>query len=143
MTDPALTKPTDDQQSPSVFVGTGVGGKEIESAPPQGLEVPALKEIGRELPLSAEVSQVGVKIHPTSVTLPQSVTEMGVTTVGQSTPPPAISVTLPLTDDQIAAGLHQSITSSLRWLSEWCVRKLKQFHLGLKAIHGKMTRVKQ
>lgn len=120
MTDPAQTKPTNDQQAPPVLVGTGVGGKEIEP--------PALKEIGREVPLSSEVSQAGVKIHPTSVTLPQPVTQMGVTAVGQSTPPPAISVTIPLTDDQIAWGLHASITSSLRWLSEWCVRKLKQLH---------------
>lgn len=114
MTDPAQ------MQKPS--------GKEVEAAPGAGVEVVTLKDVGREAPLPQEVSGAGVKIHPTSINLPQPVAQMGVTAVGQSTPPPAVTVTLPLSDDEIAQGLHQSITSSWRWLAEWCVRKLKQLH---------------
>jgi len=104
--------------------------------------MPALKEVGHEMLLLAEVSGAGVKIHPTTVQMSQNVTQMGVKAVGQATPPPAISVTLPLTDEQIAQGLHQSIMSSWRWMAEWCVRRLKQVHLGFKIIHGKIMRVK-
>ena len=128
MTDSAQTPQTNPQPDPRVYVGKSGVGKETESGIVPPVEAPALTEVGREAPLAAEVSQAGVKIHPTSVTLPQPVSQMGVTAVGQSTPPPAVSVTLPLTDDQIAAGLHQGITSSWRWLAEWCMRKLKQLH---------------
>ncbi|MBI3577343.1 hypothetical protein HY086_04875 [Candidatus Gottesmanbacteria bacterium] len=111
------------------MVGTGgAGGKELEVASSEPVEVPALKEVGHEVPLKAEVSGAGVKIHPTTVAIPQKVSQMGVTAVGQASPLPTVTVTLPLTDDQIAQGLHASITSSWRWLAEWCVRKLKQLH---------------
>lgn len=91
-----------------------------------GVEASALKEVGKEAPLPAEVTGAGVKMHPTSVPLPQSVQQLGVQQVGTTTQPQTTSVALPLTDDQIAAGLHQSITSSWRWLAEWCIRKMKQ-----------------
>jgi hypothetical protein len=67
---------------------------------------------------------------------------MGVQPIGQNIPSAAPAVSLPLSDDQIATGLKQSIWSSWRWLAQWCVRKLKQVHMGLKTIHGKLTRVR-
>lgn len=117
----------------------------IKEREPGGLGIePAVKDVsGQEIALPKEVAAAGVKVHPTSVTLPQPVSQMGVTPTGQTSPPPTITVVLPLTDDQIVQGLTQSITSSLRWLAEWCVRRLKQIHLELKAIHGKIMRVKQ
>ncbi len=130
MTDPA--QPQISQNVPSnqpMTVGTGsAGGKELEVVPGGSIEVPALKEVGHELSLAAEVSGAGVKIQPTTVQMPQNVTQMGVKVVGQGAPPPVVSVTLPLTDEQIAQGLHQSIISSWRWLAEWCVWRLKQLH---------------
>jgi hypothetical protein len=97
---------------------------------------------GAEFELPKEVSSVGVRIQPTTVAIPQPVAQMGVKPAGQNIPvqtKPA--VTLPLNDDQIAAGLHAGITESIRWLATWCVFRLKHMHIALKNIHGKLTRV--
>jgi len=34
-------------------------------------------------------------------------------------------VKLPLTEEQIQAGLHHKVWESVRWLAEWCFRQLK------------------
>ncbi|MBI4065494.1 hypothetical protein HY409_03970 [Candidatus Gottesmanbacteria bacterium] len=114
-------------------VGTGSINKELEVGGIRSGETPPLKDIGtHEVELTHEVASVGVKVQPTSVALPQNVQQLGVKPSGPTTPVASGStVTLPLTDDQIAKGLHQSITSSWRWLAEWCVRKIKQLHSGL------------
>ncbi len=107
------------------------------------VETPLMQEVGQETPLSNEVAKAGVTIQPTSVTMPPSVQELGVKVVGSSSPAVSVAspaVTLPLSDDQIARGLHQSIMSSWRWLAVWCVRQLKQAHVMLKTFHGKITR---
>ncbi len=92
--------------------------------------------------LPKELASAGVTIHPTTIPVPQPVAKMGVAPVGANVPMPATSTVLPLTDDQIATGLNQSIASSWRWLATWCMRRLKQLHMGLKAIGGKVLRVK-
>lgn len=105
----------------------GISSKEKEEFGVSGLEAPALKEFGREAALPSEAAAAGVKLHPTTVTVPQPVASLGVKPVGDTaTSQSAPTVTLPLNDDQIAKGLHQSITSSWRWLAEWCMRKIKQ-----------------
>ncbi len=105
-------------------------------------EAPLLQEIGQETTLPREVANSGVTIHPTTVILPPRIQNLGVQAVGPAATPPAaaVAVTLPLTDDQIAQGLHQSLMSSWRWLAEWCERQLKQAHYMLKSIHGKIVR---
>ncbi len=104
------------------------GGKEQEPGA-LGLEQPGLRDAsGAEIELPKEVAAAGVTQKPTVVQLPQAVTQMGVTPVGSVGLPQAPAAALPLTDDQIAQGLKQSITSSWRWLAEWCIRKLKQLH---------------
>jgi len=117
------------QLTPQVSGGTlGIGGKELEPGG-AGLEQPGLRDMqGAEIELPKEVAAAGVTQKPTAVQLPQAVTQMGVTPVGPAVIPQAPPPVLPLTDDQIAQGLKQSITSSWRWLAEWCVRKLKQLH---------------
>lgn len=121
-----------------------VGGMAKETGPHIGfVESPLITEIGQEQPLPPEVSKAGVTLQPQTVTLPPNVSQMGVKVVGSQTPPvqpQAITVALPISDDQIAAGLQQSLTTSLRWLSEWCVRQLKQAHVILKSVHGKIIR---
>ena len=106
---------------------TGVSGreKEVGNIAPQELQPVGS---GVEIELPKEVAGVGVKSQPTVVSLPPNISQMGVKQIGANvspTPPPAVS--LPLTDDQISQGLHQSVLSSWRWLAEWCVRKLRQF----------------
>lgn len=116
--------------------------KEIEGG--VGLGEAGLRDTsGVEVELPKEVASAGVKVRPTTVAIPQAVQQLGVKPTGANVPvPPAPAVALPLTDDQIAVGLHQSIASSFRWLAEWCLRRLKQLHMGIKYIHGKVMRVK-
>lgn len=123
-------------------VSPGSVHKEIEGG--VGLGEPGLRDVtGGEVELAKEVASAGVKVHPTTVAIPQSVAQLGVKPTGTNVPAqPAPAVALPLTDDQIAVGLHQSIASSIRWLAEWCLRRLKQLHMGIKYIHGKVMRVK-
>jgi len=122
-------------------VSTGSINKEAEAG---GLpsEVP-FRPAGQEVELSPEVVSSGVKVQPTSIPIPQPVVQMGVQAVGQNVAPSAPTLILPLSDDQIATGLKQSVWSSWRWMAEWCVRKLKQLHMGIKTIHGKLTRVRE
>ena len=97
---------------------------------------------GAEFELPKEVSSVGVRIQPTTVSIPQPVMQMGLSPAGQNIPVQTkTTVTLPLSDDQIASGLHASLMESVRWLAEWCVFRLKRMHIALKTVHGKLTRV--
>ena len=107
---------------------SGSINKEIEVASITSGEALPLKDIGtKEFELPKEVASVGVKTQPTTVQIPPKVTDFGVKPAGASVPVgTGQSVTLPLTDAQIAEGLKQSITSSWRWLSVWCERKIKQ-----------------
>lgn len=93
-----------------------------------GIEPVGLRDVGREAPIPPEVGASGVKVQPTTVPIPKPVSQLGVKPVGTTTttttPPPP----LPLSDDQIAKGLRQSITSSWRWLAEWCKRMLKKVY---------------
>ncbi|MBM4402038.1 MAG: type IV secretory system conjugative DNA transfer family protein [Candidatus Cloacimonetes bacterium] len=41
--------------------------------------------------------------------------------------PPSLGPELPLTSEEIKVGLKQKITSSFRWLAEWCLRQIKLF----------------
>lgn len=96
-----------------------------------------------ETEISAEVVSSGVKVQPTSIPIPPQVSKMGVRPAGQNIPATTPPVTLPLSDDQIALGLKQGVWSSWRWLAQWCLRRLQQLHMGLKRIHGSLTRVRQ
>ncbi len=99
---------------------------------------------GKELELPREVASAGGGGHPTSVPIPPSVASLGVKPAGQNIVPPVTqTVVLPISDDQIVQGLHQSVVSSWRWLSEWCVRRLKQIHIALITTHGTLVRVKR
>lgn len=121
-----------------------VGGmqKEVEIGGLKSSEL-GLVDVGmQEMELPKEVASAGVKVRPTTIQLPANVQQLGVQSVGQAGPVgQTTTIVLPLTDDQIVQGLHQGITSSFRWLAEWCIRRLKQVHVGLKYIHGKLFRV--
>ena len=127
-----LPNQTDDTSSnvASVQVSTTPQGKEGEVVRVGVAEFP-LQEVGNEINLPKEVVSSGVQMHPTQATLPPSVVSQGVEVINQTRPEittPGNSAVLPLTDEQIAKGLHASVTSSIRWLAEWCVRKLKMVH---------------
>ncbi len=132
-------------QVPPVGSVSPVGSMAKESAPLAGFpETPAIVEIGREVELPPEVKKAGVMLKSDTITVPPPVAKLGVQAVGpaaQGVVPAVIS--LPLTDDQIAQGLHQSLLSSVRWLAEWCVRQLHMVHMTVKSVHGNIVRTKE
>lgn len=128
--------------SPTGTPQTGSFAKEKEVfGSIQNPEVP-LKAVGTEVSLPKEVASAGVKIHPTVVPVPQPVAQMGVKAVSDNVAiqTTATSVVLPLSDDQIAQGLSQSIETSWRWLSEWCKRRLLKINVRLKIAGGHAVR---
>ena len=75
-----------------------------------------------EIPLEIEHVEAvpGAEIY-----LPQPVTDDSGATVMDNAAPQQVTVTLPLTDDQMNQALHLKIIYSLRWLAEWTKRLLK------------------
>ena len=108
---------------------------------PERTSVSIPPEMGHPSELPKEVASAGVTIQPTTIPIPQPIAQMGVAPGPANIPMPTAATTLPITDDQIAQGLGKSIKESFRWLAEWCIRRLKQVHIGLQSIHGKLTRV--
>lgn len=103
-------------------IETGMGSLVPEIAP--------VREIGRDVDLPPEVVKAGVNLVPTTVQLPQPLVAAGVKPAGTTQPiTNGVSVALPLTDDQISRGLKEHVSSSFRWLAEWCIRRIKQVQL--------------
>ncbi len=116
-------------QKTTTIPSTGSFGKEQEriSIGPAESQV---KDLGKEMDLPKEVVAAGVRARPTTVTIPPPVQTLGVKPAGSQTPiSSAPAVKLPLSDVQIAEGLHINITNSFRWLAEWCRYKLKKLGL--------------
>lgn len=114
-------------------VGGGISGKEREIGGSSLSPDFQFSGPGVEMELPKEVIGAGVKMQPTSIKIPPPVQSMGVKATGISAPMSnGSSVTLPLTDTEIAEGMKQNITSSLRWLSEWCIFQLKKIGLNKK-----------
>ena len=142
MNDLPNTQPTPPSAASPQGVGA-VGSMAKEVAPLVApVEAPQMTEIGKDTELAPEVKMAGVSMQADTIELPHIVQKMGVSAVGPAAPPPAAvaAITLPLTDDQIAQGLHQSLLSSWRWLAEWCERQLKQAHVLLSSTKGKTVR---
>jgi hypothetical protein len=78
-----------------------------------------------------------------SIEIPQELKNIGVQAVSQPKFPTYQDMVLPLSDEKVFTGLKAPISSSLRWLSEFCAYMLRHTHLYLKQIHGKVIRVKK
>ena len=130
MSDLPRNGPISDASTPAPIPSTGGNpglGKEGEVVP---ASEQLIQEIQKEIELPKEVAAIGVKKQPTVVTLPKPVMQMGVKQTGINTGlGNGATITLPLTQPQIAQGLQQSIVDSWRWLAVWCIRKLQQFRL--------------
>jgi hypothetical protein len=114
----------------------GIGMVKSEALP--------LTEVGKDIELPKEVVAAGVNFHPTVIPIPPKVSQMGVQPIGHNVTASSVThITLPLTDDQIAAGMKLGVGSSFRWMAEWCVRRLKQLHIAVTAIGGKTVEVKE
>jgi len=89
-----------------------------------------LRDLGKEMDLPKEVVAAGVKASPTTIPIPPPVKNLGVKATGANIPvSTTATMKLPLSDVQIAEGLHTNIASSFRWLAEWCRYKLKKLGL--------------
>lgn len=127
----------------SFVPAAGSMAKEVAPITATTAEIPVVTEAGKETELSPEVVKAGVKMSADSIVLPKLVQQMGVQAVGPQAPAAAqaAAISLPLSDEQIAKGLHQSIMTSWRWLAEWCKRQLLQAHLTIKSMQGKTVRM--
>lgn len=75
--------------------------------------------------------------------IPEDIEKAGLAHTGTASPVKKATgktVKLPLTDDEIAKGLHAHIWESIRWMAVWCARKLKKAHIAIKEVHGKLIR---
>jgi hypothetical protein len=97
-------------------------------------EVVEHEEIGEELQDHVEMVK--------SPEIPPDIEAAGVQTVADPVMFPAQKpLKLPISDDKIVSGLHAPVTSSWRWLATLMVLMLRQAHLSLKKVHGKIVRV--
>lgn len=147
MVSPAQNTPNvdDDQKNtPTTSAVGSVSGKERELSGQETTE--AVSEITTEVEVSKEVERAGVEVVKDTIELPPDVKKLGVTQTGPSAPVSTTttlpSVTLPISDQQVVAGLHAQILNSLRWLAIWCMKRLKKAHIALKNMHGKIVRVR-
>lgn len=59
------------------------------------------------------------------ITLPQPVTDAGGGVILDNVAPQKVTITLPLTEEEMQRALHLKIIYSLRWLAEWAKRLIK------------------
>lgn len=76
-----------------------------------------------------------------SIKLPSDLTMIGLQPVSATQFSSYKNIKLPISDEKIIKGLHEPITSSYRWLAEFAVFVLRQSHLALRVVHGKIIRV--
>ncbi len=139
---PTVTSDKNTSQTSNVGVSHG---KEFEAVKISTTET--AQEVSKELEIPEEVEKAGVMKVSETIELPPDVKKLGITPSGASTPitatPVLPEVILPISDQQIIVGLHAKVTSALKWLSTWCIRKLKKAHIALKVMHGKIIRIKK
>lgn len=136
--------PTNSQAPTDQPSGAQIGSIHKESpviTPPQ--ELSSVRDLGKEEELAPEVSAVGVRAVRDEIEIPPDIVKMGVAPpLGQMPVTTVVGIKLPITDEKIEQGLHQSVLSSLRWLAEWCIYQLKRAHLTILKIQGKVRRVR-
>ncbi len=120
---------TRDSSAQSTQAPQSVGSFAKEQEGPVRITESSVGDIGKEIELPKEVAAAGVKVRPITVSIPPPVKNLGVKVVGSQTSFTTHATTLPLSDVQIAEGLHTNITNSIRWLAEWCKYNLKKLGL--------------
>ncbi len=82
-----------------------------------------------------------VRPRAETIEIPPDLKKMGLQTANTTQFPAYQNIKLPISDEKVVVGLHAPITSSLRWLATFAIFLLKQAHLSLKTIHGKVVRI--
>ena len=143
----------DDAQKPLANPTSEVG----QSAPPPQpasiskpaeFEPPAAKppeikaNMHPEKPLSPEVAEY-IKHHDEKVKIPEALKQIGIEADAkdQTIEEVVEGPKLPLSDQQIADGLKQPMSMSVRWLSLFLLYILQQAHYTIKTVKGHVTRI--
>lgn len=114
------------------------------SKPKEAEPVPYAKEIElKEVVEHKAEEEVRPYVQPRAETivLPPDLKKMGLQATTTTQFPTYQNIKLPISDDKVVVALHAPITSSIRWLATLAVYILKQAHLSLRVIHGKVVRI--
>lgn len=76
-----------------------------------------------------------------TIKLPPDLTKLGLQPVTTTQFSSYKNVKLPISDEKVVEGLHEPVSSSKRWLSEFALYILRQAHLTLRVVGGKVIRV--
>ena len=109
--------------------------KEVEpvSIPTESLQM----QESSEHQVSPEVKPYVQQRHET-IKLPPDLTMLGLQPTTASQFSSYKNVKLPISDEKVIKGLHDPINSSSRWLSEFAIFILRQAHLTLRIVGGKV-----
>lgn len=84
-------------------------------------EIPENVEVEKHKELEGYVEKVERDPERAKAAVADYVKQVGMGAGGPTNP----KITIPLTDDQIKLGLHHKVWEAIRWLAEWCVRRMK------------------
>lgn len=82
-------------------------------------EIPEYPEVGKEV--EGYVEKVERDPERAKAAVADYVRQVGMGAGG----PANSKITISLSDDQIKLGLHHKVWEAIRWLAEWCVRRMK------------------
>lgn len=116
-----------------------------ESGPPgRVMEAPVMPEIIEQNNEKKEVAAFVEEVDEQKIKLSADLKKAGLSSTQENQLPPSFqNIQLPMTDEKILNGHKAPISSSVRWLAEFCLFLLKKAHLGLKVVHGHVVRVIQ
>jgi hypothetical protein len=140
-----------DQAAPSISAPSTAPSQPIslpkEAGPARS--TPEYHLSGDTLPLQEAVEkqevepdvQPFVQVKPQNIKIEPDLKKHGLQPIEKLKYKDVQNVVLPISDEVIEKGLHQPLTSSLRWLATFALYLLNQSHLKLKVVHGKVVRV--
>lgn len=114
--------------------------KPKESEPVAKTEAVVIQETVEHEKIEEEVKP-HIQIRPETIKLPPDLRKIGLRAAKESKFNDYKNIVIPISDDKVIKGLHEPITSSLRWLATFALYLLKKAHLTLKIIHGRVVRV--
>jgi len=115
--------------------------KSKEAEPPVSpKEYIEIQEVVEDEKIDKEVKPY-IKVKKETIKLPPDLKKMGLQPATSAKFTSYQNIKLPISDEKVFKGLQAPITSSLRWLAAFSEYILKQAHLTLRKIHGKIVRI--
>ncbi len=110
-------------------IATSFKGTPHSAEATRGKEVTEIREVVTHPEVAPELEGYIEKVEK-DTELQKALADDYVKAIGmQSASAQNPQVTIPLTNDQIQAGLHHKVWEAIRWLAEWCVRQMKMLRL--------------